>query len=82
MLVSKLLPLKSIEIGIEESSCGDSQPEQDRTSQVQCGVEAGGARVQLHKSNSRFAIFVFYGILKKKQIKTIFLAKCVITILQ
>ena len=45
-----ILPLESVEISIKKGGSSNSHPEQDWSREVEGGVEAGGARVELNKT--------------------------------
>ena len=52
------LPVERVEVSVEERGGGDAEAEQDGAGEVEGGVEAGGARVELDEANPRLAIFI------------------------
>ena len=53
-----ILPLESVEISIKKGGSSNSHPEQDWSGEVEGGVEAGGARVELNKTKPCSSIFL------------------------
>ena len=49
------LPVERVEVSVEERGGGDAEAEQDGAGEVEGGVEAGGARVELDEANPRLA---------------------------
>ena len=49
------LPVERVEVSVEERGGGDAEAEQDGAGEVEGGVEAGGARVELDEANPRIA---------------------------
>ena len=54
----RYLPVERVEVSVEERGGGDAEAEQDGAGEVEGGVEAGGARVELDEANPRIAIFI------------------------
>ena len=52
------LPVERVEVSVEERGGGDAEAEEDGSGEVEGGVEAGGARVELDEANPRIAIFI------------------------
>ena len=52
------LPVERVEVSVEERGGGDAEAEQDGAGEVEGGVEAGGARVELDEANPRLAILL------------------------
>ena len=52
------LPVERVEVSVEERGGGDAEAEQDGAGEVEGGVEAGGARVELDEANPRLAVFI------------------------
>ena len=54
----RYLPVERVEVSVEERGGGDAEAEQDGAGEVEGGVEAGGARVELDEANPRLAILI------------------------